>query len=311
MWKLYLAISIIPISLYAEDLYLEKIGTFEGRGYCRDIVVDGKYAYIATGKRGVSIIDITDPSSPKKISNVASMAYTYSLDIQGFNLFIADGKAGVRVIDIRDKGNPRQIGFISTGYLSLDIEVSGDNGYVAEGKGGIRIIDISKPSFPLEVTRYKDSLDVVSLDIVDGYAYLADKRGVFILDIRKPDSLNNPVRIGKIDSVENVISDGRWIFFSGKERGFVVSNIADLRYPITQSLYGYSDIKDIFLSGFYLYLAQGDFGIRILNILVPFSPMLVNQTRLPEEAIGIYQSSNLLYVVCGYDGLKIYRIRRD
>ena len=312
MRKICILTIFISIFLNAERLRVFEIGHLEGRGYFHNIKIEGKYGYIAAGKGGVVIVDLTNPSSPKKIGEIESMDYTHSIDIQGFILFMADGKAGVRIFDIRDKENLVQISFIPTRFSSLDIKISGLYGYVTEGEGGFRIINLSQPEFPEEIKRFKESNDIKDLEIVDGFAYLADSKGIIILNIRYPDSLSNPIWIKTIDSVSNVLSDGRWLFASGKKDNFIVSNIAYPQYPITQRIPGnFKNIKDLFLSGFHLYLAQGNFGIRIINILKPFSPEVVNHTFLLEEANGIYVSGNLLFVTSGYDGLKIYRITEE
>ncbi len=281
----------------------------EGSGDYHDIKVVGKYGYIVAGKGGVVIVDLSNPASPKKLGEIESMDYTYSLDVQGFKLYIADGKAGIRIFDVRDTENFDQISFIPTNYSCLDVKISGQYGYVAEGEGGFRIINFSQPEFPTEIARYNDSNYIKALDIVNGHAYLTDRKGVIILDVSNPDSLINPIRIETIDSVSKVISDGRWLFANGGKEDFIVSNVALPQYPITQKMpRGYKEAKDLFLSGFYLYIAQGDFGISILNMLIPFSPELVNHILLTEEVCGIDVSGNLLFIASGLDGLNVYQI---
>ncbi|MEA1912254.1 MAG: hypothetical protein U9N06_00245 [candidate division WOR-3 bacterium] len=312
MRKFYLFLLLISVTLIPERLSLVEIGHFWNNVNYQKVKVVGKYGYLTAGKRGVIIVDLTEPSSPKELSKIETMDYTYSIDIQGLKLYVADGKGGVRIFDIRDKKNPKPIGFIGTNYSSLDIEVSGNYGYVAEGKGGLRILNLSESSFPEEIANWNDSNYIKSLKIVNGYAYLAARKGILVLDITNPDSLPEPKWIKTIDSVNNIWSDGRWLFASGGEKDFIVADIADCRYPIIQRKPGgYREVNDIHLSGYHLYLAQGNFGLRILNILVPFNPITVSRTILPYNISGICVRGNLLYVTSRYDGLKIYRIREE
>jgi hypothetical protein len=240
---------------------------------------------------------------------IESMDYTHSLDKQDLKLFIADGKAGVRIFDISDMKNFSQISFIPTKYTSLDIEVDGQYIYVAEGEGGLRIIDISQFGFPTEIARFNDKINVRSLDIADGNAYLAHNEGIIILDITNVDSLKNPALIETIDSVHKIITDGRWLFASGGSKEFIVSNISFPKYPVTRRIQGnFTGIEDIFISGFHLYLAKGESGVSILNLLSPLNPEVVNHTLLIPEAQGIVVSGNLLFITAGYDGLKVYTI---
>lgn len=305
-----MVLTFFLITLFSiERLDIVEIGNLEDKGYYSDIKVDGKHGYVVAGKEGVVILDLSNPAFPKKIGVIESMDYTYSLDKKGLTLFIADGRAGVRIFDISDMKNFSQSSFIPTKYSSLDIEVDGQYIYVAEGEGGLRIIDISQLEFPTEIARFNSKINVRSLDIADGNAYLANSEGIIILDIRNVDSLKNPTFIKTIDSVYKVISDGRWLFASGGSKDFIVSNIAFPQYPLTQKIQGnFTGIEDIFISGFHLYLAKGESGVSILNLLSPLNPEVVNHTLLIPEAKGIVVSGNLLFVTAGYDGLKVYTI---
>lgn len=313
MRKVIIILTFFSIFVFSfERIDLVEIGNFEDKGYYSDIKIDGKHGYIVAGREGVVILDLSNPAFPKKIGVIESMDYTYSLDKQGLKLFISDGKAGVRIFDISDMNNLAQHSFISTKYSSLDIEVDGQYIYVAEGEGGLRIIDISQLDFPTEIARFDNEINVRSLDIADGNAYLADNEGIMILDITNVDSLKNPTLIKTIDSVYKIISDGRWLFASGGSKDFIVSNISFPEYPVTQKIYGnFTGIEDIFISGFHLYLARGELGISILNLLSPLNPVVVNHTFLIPKAQGIVVSGNLLFVTAGYDGLKVYTITEE
>jgi hypothetical protein len=302
-----LSIFFIPFDLFSVYLSLETIGEYEEDAVYTKVKVIGRYGFLVAGKKGIHIFDISRPHSPVKISEIESMGCSYSLDVKDFKLFLADGTGGVRIFDIRDKKNPRQISFIPTNRYSIDLKISGDYCYVAEGEGGLRIVDISKPFFPQEISNWKSDY-VKSVEIVDDYAYLATQNGVLILQISNPDSLVEPLRINAIDSVNKVISDGRLIFASSEKKGLLISDIADIEYPLVQKMPGiYADTEDIFISGFYLYIVQKNL-IRVFNILSPFNPKLEGTAIFPGEVSGIYVGANLLYAACGFDGFKIIEI---
>jgi len=302
-----LFVILLPFNLFSLYLSFEKIGEYRENAVYTDIRVIGKYAFLIAGKDGVHIFDVSRPSSPSKISVIESMDYSYSIDIKGFNLYIADGTGGVKIFDIRDKGNPEQISFIPTRHKSIDLKVSGDYCFVAEGEGGLKIIDISKPIFPDEVSVWDKSDYVNSVEVVHDYVYLSDEKGVLGFSISNPDSLDNYKRIGAIESINQVISDGHFLFASSFENGLLVAEIMDVSHPLVQVLPKYSCIENICLSGFYLYFVQGSI-IGALSMLVPFNPYLSGNVGFAGSVSAVYVTGNLLYVTCGFDGFKILKI---
>jgi hypothetical protein len=302
----YLAV-FLPFNLFSLYLSFEEIGEYRENAVYIDIIVIGKYAFVVAGNDGVHILDVSRPNSPRKISVIESMDYSYAIDIKGFNLYVADGAGGVRIFDVKDKSNPKQISFIPTRYESVDLEVSGDYCFIADEKGGFKIIDISKPVFPDEVSVWDESDYVNSVEVVHDYAYLSDGKGVLGFPIANPDTLGVYKRIGEIESADQIISDGRFLFASSLGNGLLIAEIMDVNHPLVQVLPRYSGIENIYLSGFYLYFTQGSM-IGVLNMLIPFNPYPSGNIGLSGNVSAVYVTGNLLYAVCGFDGLKILEI---
>ena len=266
-------ILLLPLNLFPVYLSFEEIGEYRENSTYNGIKVAGKYAFVIAGSDGIHIFDVSRPRSPRKISNIGSMDYSYSIDINGFILYIADGAGGVRIFDVRDKYNPEQLSFVPTKNKSVDLKVSGDYCFVAEEKGGLKIIDISKPFFPDEDFLWNKSEYVNSVEVVHDYVYLADEKGIIAFSIYNPDSLGNYKRIGKMESIDKIDSDGRFLFASSFENGLLVAEIMDVSHPLVQVLPKYSGIENIYVSGFYLYFTQGSI-IGALKMLVPFNTYL-------------------------------------
>jgi hypothetical protein len=57
-------LSIIILSF--ERLDIVEIGNLEDNGYYDDIKIDGKHGYVAAGKEGAVILDLSNPAFPKK-----------------------------------------------------------------------------------------------------------------------------------------------------------------------------------------------------------------------------------------------------
>jgi hypothetical protein len=141
------------------------------------IVLQGKYAFVGHqhGPEGTTILDVSDPRSPKIISQIMlenPMTHSHKVrvvgDIMIVNSEIEPGKGdrlqyfdgGFRIYDIKDKANPRLLSFVRTwargvhrfdmdanyAYISTELE-----GFV----GNILVIyDIRNPEKPVEVSRW-------------------------------------------------------------------------------------------------------------------------------------------------------------
>lgn len=306
---LILIIIVLPFELFSFPFSFEQVGEYEENAIYTDISILGTYAFLVAGNRGVHIFDVSDLTFSRKIAVVESMDEVYAMDIDGFNLYVADGMAGVRIFDIRNRKKPELISFIPTTQKALDVMVRGDYCFVAEGKGGFRLIDVSKPAFPYEIIRWNKSENVNTVEVVDEYAYLGDERGILSLLISdNPDSLNEYKRIAGLGSVNEIISDGRFLFASSNERGLFVADVSNISRASVQELSGkYAGIEDMFLSGFYLYVVQKG-RIGVVNMLFPFNPYFSGTLYTNDDVAGVFVSGNLLYAACGIDGFKIYKI---
>jgi hypothetical protein len=299
--------TLLSVNLFSLHLSFEKVGEYEENAVYTDIKVVGQYAFLVAGNDGVQIFDISNSRSPIKLSTIGSLDYSHSIDVEGFNLYVADGSAGVRIFDITDKKNPDQISFIPTKHSSIDLDVSGNFCFVADEEGGLKIIDVSRPFFPDEVLVWDKSDYVGAIEVVHDYIYLSDKEGVLTLLLDGIDSLDDYERIGDMESINHIISDGRFLYASSPENGMFISQIMDVSHPLVQILSKYKGVENIFISGFYLYFAQGNL-IGALNVLVPFNPYLSGSVSFAEEISSVYVSGNLLYITCGFGGFKILKI---
>ena len=298
---------LLPLNLFPVYLSFEEIGEYRENSAYNGIKVVGRYAFVIAGSDGVHIFDVSRPRSPSKISVIGSMDYSYSVDINGFNLYIADGAGGVRIFDIRDKYNPEQLSFIPTKNKSVDLQVSGDYCFVAEEKGGLKIIDISKPFFPDEVSVWNKCDYVNLVEVMHDYVYLADEKGIIAFSVSNIDSLGNYKRIGAMESINQIVTDGRFLFASSFENGLLVAEVMNVSHPLVQILPKYSGIENIYVSGFYLYFTQGSI-IGALRMLVPFNPYLSGNVGFAGNISDVYVTGNLLYATCGFDGFKILKI---
>ena len=112
-------------------------------GDAADVVVVGKYAYVAAGQRGLRIIDVSNPAMPNEIGNLETLVSSTSrVAVQNGRAFVID--YGLRIIDVRNPAQPKWLGTSGLTY-ARDVSVVGDLVFVPEG-GSVFLVDVSNPA---------------------------------------------------------------------------------------------------------------------------------------------------------------------
>ncbi|MGH8953128.1 MAG: LVIVD repeat-containing protein [Acidimicrobiia bacterium] len=140
-------------------------------------VVDGVayMGHMGYNDLGTSIIDVSDPTRPRLISQIARPEGTHSHKVQvvGSTLLVnhernrfeaappADWSAGMAVYDVSDPASPQQIGFYPTPGTGVHRMTwwEGNLAYLAgtdDGYDGrfLQIVDLTEPAQPVEVGRW-------------------------------------------------------------------------------------------------------------------------------------------------------------
>jgi hypothetical protein len=117
-----------------------------------ETVVQGTHAYVATGDRGMTVVDWRNPANPELVAEVDLAADLADSD--------PELKAGDIAVEV------------------LDVKVDGDVAAVAnetESPGGIALYDVSDPANPEFRSFYapEPPSDIHNCHLADGYAYLS------------------------------------------------------------------------------------------------------------------------------------------
>lgn len=150
----------------------------DGKGDCMHVnVVDG-VAYVGHmgyNDLGTSIIDVSAPSRPKLITQIARPPGTHSHKVQVVgNILLVNHErnrfeqetprtwsAGLAIYDVSDPARPEQIGFYETPGIGVHRMTwwEGDIAYVSGTDDGfvgrlLHVVDLSDPASPAEIGRW-------------------------------------------------------------------------------------------------------------------------------------------------------------
>ena len=255
-----------------------------------------KHVYLASD-RGVQIYERwQQPEKPVLLQTLAGPAAPVAIAVQpnivngdADYLFVAYGSAGVWVYDLRDSINVDPIAKIAN-INAIDLHYSAQQLYMVVGGQGIRIYDVAQPTNPRQMAK---------LDIANAQR----------------------ARLWGID-----------LFVAAGADGLVVVDVADAQRPRMSGQLAGMHAVDVHLYAHFqqdnqfaarAYVADSNYGVRIVNLLPDFSaPSLVGGLPIEGGAYGLdtytryavdgakspSREHDYLYVAAGEDGLHIFDI---
>ena len=177
--------------------YLHRALTWNADGVlagARHITIGGSVLYITT-PRGVVLVSVDNPLSPRVLSTVA-LSDARASALQFRYLFVTDSK-GLEVIDVTNPERPKLIANNAIAIADAHrVYVARTYAYVAAGAEGLVIADVTHPESMRDYARFnanglmRDSRDVIVASTnASLFAYVADGAGgLKVLQLTSPDS---------------------------------------------------------------------------------------------------------------------------
>jgi hypothetical protein len=121
-------------------------------GNLMDVAIRGKWAYVASGSRGIDLFNLNDPHQPLHQGAIDTPGFASAVTVSGRYAYVADGPSGLQIMDL-DGGWPTIVGSVATPEYygqsgSSDVAVVGMTAYVSDGHAGVVVIDVSDPTAP-------------------------------------------------------------------------------------------------------------------------------------------------------------------
>jgi hypothetical protein len=300
--KLFLSI-LFGLMLFNQGLVAQDIknmtllGNYgRGEGESKSVFAAGSIVYYGLGSK-LQIASFSDPSNPVKIGSVILSDVVEALvrtSVGGTQYIVASGGSKMWIINVQNPTTPSLLSTVDLGLGSTGegIATSGTYAYVAAGDAGFKIYNIATPSAPVQVASIDSLAYCESVVISQPYAYIAANTTSnfqgrsFIIDISTPE---NPVYkstimgYGGYHQYMNVRSG--YAFICDYNEGLQVINVSDVTNPtnVTTVPSGYRTASIIF-DGNYGYIAVGDSGMAIYNVVNPVSPSFVTKIQTTGRA---------------------------
>ncbi len=316
--------SITAGVVYAENITCTKVGEW-GTGKYADVFIQGSYAYCAAHEAGLDIIDVNNPTNPKKIGGIDTL-YARRVWVNGNtrHAYLAD-TSELKIIDISVPSAPKLTGVYDPNLQVEDVVVNGNYAFMIGsifssdffGNGELHILDISNPAAPIFLGKYKTDV-ISSVYISNNYAYLAayyfDKFEIMHshFDIVDISNYSSPQRVGTLEidesDIKGISMKDNYAYLGGSKLHIIdVSDPASPFFVGNTAVTG-SIVYDISVKGNYAYAAIDSSGLDIFNISAPAAPALVKNCQTPGGAHGVYVQGNYAYMADMAKGLQVIDI---
>ena len=293
---------------------VERVGQWPDQGGVAGfgVAVVGSYAYLASGTNGLHVVDVSDPTRPRRVGGYDTPGSAWAVAVTGHYAYVADQTGGLQVIDVSDPANPQRVGSYRSGVV-WDVAVSGQYAYAASEAAGLQVIDVSDPTRPRRVDGYDTKGKAWRVAVSGQYAYVADDTaGLQIIDVSDP---VNPQQVGGYDtrgSALGVAVSGSYAYVADGITGLQVIDVSD---PVNPQLVGWQGTfglaVNVAVRDPYVYVAVGHRGLQVFDVSNPVRPWPVGEFW--GDGTGWFESVVLsgeyVYAANWIFGLQIFRIR--
>jgi hypothetical protein len=239
----------------------------EGVGH--HVTVVGSLAYVAAGKAGLHVLDLSAPSAIEVLAVFDDRGQAQGVRLSGQGLaFVADGPGGFRVVDASDTSAPVEIWREAYDEVpTRGVDVVDDRVFVVTSDTlSVRSAD---PATEFEVLAHAPLTEGYAVDVVDDVAYVADGAGgLRIFDV-SDEAVANGSTLVELAGV--LIDDARAVH--------VLRGIA--------------------------HVADGAAGLRMIDVQLPSEPMILATLELSDVVNGIQVLGPIAYVTGEHEGLHI------
>ncbi len=308
-------ITLISVSnVSAQTGTFTLLGSAETRGHGFGLYVFNDLVYMAGESGGsLSIVDVSNPSSPVSLGDVVGRGGGYVNDI-----YVADDIAylslekrgeGLAAIDVSDPTNPTGLETFNTPRRAYG-GVYADAGIVVLASDfRLDIFDVGDPNQPQLVGSASITGRPNDIHVANGLAYVAVYAGFDIVDVSDPSNPEHlsyiffesevvPTVVMDVDVVGEiayVISKPETLFHPENGSTMTAIDVSDPTAPIilgdsgrdNERYYGIDVVEDI------AYVV-GDNGVKAFYIGNPESPLLVGTSV--ESGFDIQVENNVIYL---------------
>jgi len=261
--------------------------------------VSGSIAYLSN--YGVTLADVSDPSSPQLLGTVDLGDYVNDVAVFG-SIAYAAANAGLVVLDVSDPQAPSVLGTVpgQPDDWTASVEVDETTCYVANYPGGLKIFDLTDQVHPTLISTLGIPCQDVTLS--GSWAYLACDDSVLVVNVTNPGS---PQVVGSVKLptwANDIIASGSMLYAADDVAGLQIVDVSNPTFPVLTGgiplTMDYTYANSVAAIGTYVYLGTGSqpSGIEVIDASQPDTPRLVGNLDISGN-FAVVASGSSLYLV--------------
>lgn len=266
---------------------LLSVSSYDDYGQARGTLKDGNIIYIANGTAGLTIVQIGYNGLLTKIGSYPLVNGGRARSLVKINqyLYMACRSEGLIALDVSDPASPQHVYTYDTPDQATFLTLHGTTLYLSD-RNNLQIFNVSNPQSPLWLSQLQAVTEFEHVVVADGIAYIAGYySGLFTVDVLDPVNPSIIQRASGVGALWAVEKFGNYVFTGGEGSGLRVFDVTDPYNPFlvtSLDLPSSSDLPTTMdqppfhmkVLGSYLFIADGDHGIQVVNISNPEIPVI-------------------------------------
>jgi len=300
-------IQVIDVS----DPVAPVIGRIVSTGRPKRIVAEGERLYVLDDSQ-VHVLEIGDPADPEPVDIIDfGEVDLEDVAVQG-DLLFAVSVSSLYVVDLSTGAVIVDGQMINEGIQFQRIVLRGTEAYFLSeyywDRGGVYVYDIGDPAAPARIGMVPLA-EVFAIDVTDNRIFVADgQTGINTIVPGPPAeelSLGSAVLSGRYNSIS--VNGTLAACGSDWDDRFCLVDLTDPAAPRVTSEFEMLLVRDIALAADFAYVAQGPYGLQIVDVTDPVAPELRGNVMFPGpgDAWEVAVAGDLALVVDNEVGLQI------
>jgi hypothetical protein len=284
-------------------------------GSAEAVYIENGIAYIANYNQGLEILNITDPSRPKKLANYKTTGFALEVHLKDGFAYVSQSSFGVAVINVENPSKPYLASTISPGGLVKEIDIRDNLLHIITQFNGFYLYDIRDPYQPAYVSYWDSPYVHNGISVLNKYICLATWGfGIEILDLT---FTSNPFLIGywneslspALGVYATIIDNQKFVFLASSKNGLEIINFTNPYSPEKiGSYYTSGTYYDVKVKDSIAYCSTYEGGLVLLNISDLSEPTLIDSYNTEGYTID----SSLVNTTCAIadrsGGVKIFDV---
>jgi len=264
------------------DRELEFLGEVTTPGDARGVfpvkIGGTQFAFVADGPEGLTVVNAGNPTQPYLTGTLKNIGFAQDVKVANINFisyaFVAASSGGLVIANISNPSIPTQTSVIyvtNDAVISVCVDESRKIVYAGTFNGFVYAFDISVlPSQPLPLGNYNAYDAVKSIELYQNYILIAEPSyGIEILNVQ------NPVNLYMVSHYDT----------PGDPQDIFISYIDDMAY-----------------------IADGDAGLTVLDIINPQSPYYYISKYTYDDALGVGGNEDFVLTAEFTEGCEAFTI---